>query len=120
MSSALSGEYNQFEPETDEIADFAFESCEQITSVAIPDSVKSIGAYAFKSCSNLRTVTVGQNGASVGKGAFEGCSKLSSVIIRGDFDMFSGIQSSNKHVSIREWRSFQKNSTESRFRKIRR
>ncbi len=35
------------------IGEATFRNCEHLTSVTIPDSVKSIGAYAFLGCSNL-------------------------------------------------------------------
>ena len=35
------------------IGDWAFDSCDSLTSVVIPDSVTSIGEYAFLYCSKL-------------------------------------------------------------------
>lgn len=39
----------------------AFKDCENITSIYIPDSIKSIGAYAFSGCKSLMRITVDKN-----------------------------------------------------------
>ena len=41
------------------IGDYAFRSCENLTSVTIPDSVKSIGNDAFFDCTSLTSVNYG-------------------------------------------------------------
>ena len=41
------------------IGDFAFNNCDQMTSITIPSSVTSIGDYAFWCCSSLTAVRVG-------------------------------------------------------------
>ena len=38
------------------IADYAFYSCEGLTTVILPESVKSVGKYAFCDCPDLRSV----------------------------------------------------------------
>ncbi len=43
------------------IGDFAFERCEALTSVTIPDSVVSIGDCAFSDCGSLTNFLVGAN-----------------------------------------------------------
>lgn len=40
------------------IGDQAFECCNRLTSVTIPQSVTSIGGYAFGGCSGLRNVVM--------------------------------------------------------------
>ena len=52
-----------------------------MTSVTIPNSVKSIGNYAFFYCSGLTSVTIGNSVTSIGGSAFSGCSGLTSVTI---------------------------------------
>ena len=41
-----------------------------LTSIAIPDSVTSIGSYAFCGCSSLTSITIPDSVTSIGEGAF--------------------------------------------------
>ena len=43
------------------IGNYAFAGCADLTSVNIPDSVKSIGAYAFRYCRNLSDLQLSEN-----------------------------------------------------------
>ena len=49
----------------------AFQSC-TLSSVAIPNSVTSIGQYAFSGCSSLTSVIIGSGVTSIGSYAFNG------------------------------------------------
>ena len=59
----------------------AFYGCERLTSVTIPNSVKSIGSDVFYNCSGLTSVTIGNSLTSVGDRAFYKCTGLTSVTI---------------------------------------
>ena len=63
------------------IGELAFSGCSGLTSVTIPNSVKEIGASAFLGCSGLILVAIGNGVTSIGAGAFNGCSGLTSVTI---------------------------------------
>ncbi len=63
------------------IGSCAFYDCTGLTSVTIPDSVTSIGTSAFYGCSGLTSVTIGNGVTSISKEAFENCSGLTSVTI---------------------------------------
>ena len=65
------------------IANEAFDSNDNIVSVAIPDSVTTIGEHAFSSCFNLKTVTISENSqlTTIGSYAFSDCSSLTSIFI---------------------------------------
>lgn len=58
------------------IADNAFSDLAGIESVAMPATLRTIGAQAFARCLNLRSVDAGQSLESIGEGAFRGCPRL--------------------------------------------
>ena len=59
----------------------AFSWCQQLTSIAIPDSVNSIGKGAFSWCSSLRSITIPDSVTSIGKNAFAACESLTNITI---------------------------------------
>ena len=63
------------------IGDYAFSSCESLTSVTIGDSVTSIGSSAFYNCTSLTGVTIPDSVTSIGGSAFYSCTSLTSVTI---------------------------------------
>ncbi len=50
-----------------------------VTSVVIPEGVKTIGAYAFAGLTNLRSVTLPSTIETIDQGAFFGCTSLQTV-----------------------------------------
>ncbi len=58
------------------IREHVFSYYTEITSVVIPDSVKSIGDFAFAGCDQLTSATIS---GDVGNDAFVGCSALKEV-----------------------------------------
>ena len=73
------------------IGENVFKDNKTITSIEIPNSVRSIGDYAFYGCSGFTSVTIGNSVRSIGEYAFSGCSKLTSITIP------------NSVTSIGEW-----------------
>ena len=52
-----------------------------VTSVSLPDGLKSIGRLAFEGCAGLTSISIPQSVNRIGEGAFEGCISLSSITI---------------------------------------
>ena len=71
----------EFDGEVSKIGDYAFDSCNPVESVTIPDSVTEIGHYAFFSCISLTSVTVPDSVTSIGSHAFCECNKLTSITV---------------------------------------
>jgi formylglycine-generating enzyme required for sulfatase activity len=59
----------------------AFSGLADVTSVVIPDSVKSIQGCAFDGCTVMESVHLGNHVQTIAAGAFNGCVSLTSVII---------------------------------------
>ena len=62
------------------IPSYAF-AYQNITSVIVPDSVKSIGSSAFRYCDSLASVTIGNGVTSIGDSAFYSCTSLTSITV---------------------------------------
>ena len=62
------------------IGGWAFEYCQSLTSLTIPNSVKYIGEAAFADCP-YTSVRMGNGVISIEKDAFGGCSNLKKVIV---------------------------------------
>lgn len=63
------------------IRSYAFQYCESLVSLTIPNSVTTIGGYAFAGCSSLTSISLSNNITNIPNGLFEGCSSLASVTI---------------------------------------
>lgn len=61
------------------IAAYAFASCSKMTSITIPEGVKTIGGQSFPGCIALRSVSFPSTLTSIGGMAFEGCCSIESV-----------------------------------------
>ena len=63
------------------IGDGAFNWCESLESITIPDSVLSIGYSAFEGCTALKNITIPGSVLSIGDNAFKECTALESATI---------------------------------------
>ena len=63
------------------IGEFAFGSCEEMTSVTIPNSVITIKEDAFCGCSGLSSVNIPKSVSRIDAGAFSGCDNIKSIIV---------------------------------------
>lgn len=63
------------------IGDSAFKNCQNLMSITLPNSIWSIGDCAFQNCSSLTNLTIPDNVRSIGYGVFYNCSSLTSFTI---------------------------------------
>lgn len=85
------------------IAMWAFNKCNSLTEVTIPNTVIEIDYQAFFNCSNLTKVIIPEGVRKIGQAAFYGCSQLTSITIPStitDMDQaFSG-NTALSHVTL--------------------
>ena len=63
------------------IREMAFAYCFSLTSIIIPNSVKSIGESAFLQCKSLNKITIPDNIKSIQHHTFDFCAKLKRITI---------------------------------------
>ena len=63
------------------IGESAFENCENLGSVTLPEGLESIGIRAFELCSNLASINIPSSVTEIGEYAFYNCEKFSSVTL---------------------------------------
>lgn len=59
----------------------AFYNCTALASIQLPDSLESIGEYAFYNCKALSTIQIPESVQSLGERVFENCSGLTSATL---------------------------------------
>jgi hypothetical protein len=86
-------------PTVREIEDFAFQSCEHLTDVEMPD-VERIGNNAFSQCTRLRRIAIPlKDGIIAGDNVFYDCKNLSTVNLGG------GIHKTISSLHLESWRN---------------
>ncbi len=63
------------------IGNGAFQQCEGLTCLTIPESVTSLGASVFQNCTSLCSIDLPESVASIGECAFQQCTHLTSLML---------------------------------------
>ena len=71
------------------IGDSAFYGCANITSLTIPNGIKTIGKQAFANCSAMTSVSIPASVTSIGELSFNGCSKLQTISVSSGSQSFA-------------------------------
>lgn len=66
-------------PGTKIIYEYAFQDCDWLRSLTIPDGVTTVDDMAFASCTRLESVTIPDTVTLIGDSAFRNCSALSAI-----------------------------------------
>ena len=74
------------------IAEYAFWDCRKLETVNIPVGVTTIGDFAFYRCESLKAVTIPNTVTAIGDYAFQMCWSLESITVPGSVkQMYEGV-----------------------------
>ena len=59
----------------------AFENCQNLKTISLPETLEWIGAYSFGGCSSLSAVSIPSSVVSVGRQAFVNCTALTEITL---------------------------------------
>lgn len=65
----------------EDIGNYAFAGCTELSEIQLPDSVESIGYRAFLGCTSLRRVSLSDSIGFIGEEAFYNCPALQSITL---------------------------------------
>lgn len=68
---------------------YAFKNCDKITSVILPESIKTIGTEAFADCDKLANVKIGKAVEAIGENAFANCKNLEKIEVSAENTVYS-------------------------------
>ncbi len=71
-----------------------------ITSIVIPDNIKSIGLLAFSDCRNLQSVVIPKSVTSIGEFAFYECAALKDIYYEGSKEDWAKIKTQYDGVEL--------------------
>lgn len=63
------------------IGDFAFQKCDNLRRIKLPDTVETCGVYAFQYCTSLRDINLPSGLTAISKGMFYHCDELYMLTI---------------------------------------
>ena len=99
-------------PDSVTIGNYAFYDCDSLTDVVIGDRITYIGSQAFYSCSSLTSVVIGDSVTSIGDYAFYNCSSLTEVYYNGTEAEWNSISISNSNNPLKNATRYYYSETE--------
>lgn len=72
-----------------QIDEKAFEGCEYVTEISIPEGVTSIGSHAFRDCTALTDVHIPKSLVTCSTDAFEGCNTVVVHCYKTNYQFFT-------------------------------
>ena len=87
-------------PQLQTIGNRAFEACESLEEMHIPDSVRTIGDYALGGCSTLKRVTLPDDLESLGKFILSGCNNLEYLSVWVSEELFDHLTGNDKFMKV--------------------
>ncbi len=63
----------------EKIDDYAFGTCQQLTTIQLPKQLKAIGAHAFQNCTKLKSINIPEGVTEIGELAFNNCRSLPAI-----------------------------------------
>ena len=76
----------------------AFEGCEYLESVILPNGLKDIGPWVFHSCPSLKSITLPKTLEYIGDGNFDYCDELDTVNFEGTCEQFLSLIEDNTEM----------------------
>ncbi len=73
------------------IGKHAFDNCDGLTSVTIPDGVTSLEYRSFYDCDGLTSITIPDNVTTIHAEALRGCNSLTSIVVSPNNALFSSV-----------------------------
>ena len=87
--------YNSITRKVTSIGIEAFNNCNGLTSVTIPNTVTNIESDAFRNCSGLTSLTIPKSVIWIDNDAFSGCCNLNSIIVDSDNTIYDSRKNCN-------------------------
>ena len=71
------------------IGDYAFQMCDSLETIELPDSLTNIGGSAFANCSALKEITLPGGVESIGESVFRNCTSLIQIAIADENENYA-------------------------------